>query len=186
MVELTIRRVACCLLFTIVAAGCGGDELELVPVTGKVIFKGEPVDKAHVGFIRDSMNAKIEGPAPAATATTGDDGTFTLHTNEEVGAVPGTYRVTVNKTTRAYMDIPNPLPKEYVNDSAYMMAHGLEAKPLLPLQYMSVINTPLTLEVTRDSKGNEFEIELKGEAPPEKPPVRPLAPEFLPPAVPAE
>lgn len=182
MVNLTRRWTACCLLFTILAAGCGGDELELVPVVGKVMFNGEPVDKAHIGFIRDSMNTKIEGPAPAAIATTADDGTFTLMTNEAEGAVPGTYRVTVNKTTRVDMDIPNPLPKGYVNDTAYMMAKGLVAEPLLPLQYSSITSTPLTFEVTSDSKGNQFEIELEGEAPPQKQAPTPLAPEFLPPA----
>ena len=182
MVNLTRHWMACCLLFTILAAGCGGDELELVPVAGKVMFKGEPVDKAHIGFMRDSMNVKVEGPAPAAIATTADDGTFTLKTNEEEGTVPGTYRVTVNKTTRVNMDIPNPLPDGYVNDSAYMMAHGLVAEPLLPLQYSSIASTPLTFEVTSDSEGNQFEIELEGEAPPKKPVPKPMAPEFLPPA----
>jgi hypothetical protein len=182
MVNLQRQWMTCCLLFTILAAGCGGDELELVPVAGKLTFKGEPVGKAHIGFIRDSMNAKVEGPGPAAIATTAEDGTFTLKTNEAEGAVPGTYRVTVNKTTRVDMDIPNPLPKGYVNDTAYMMAHGLVAEPLLPLQYSSITSTPLTFEVTSDSKGNNFEVKLEGEAPPHKQAPKPLAPEFMPPA----
>jgi len=155
-----------CLALTALA-GCGGEELELVPVAGKVMFKGKPVDKAEIAFIRDSSTASAKGPAPAAIGRTDENGVFTLITGDLEGAVPGNYKVTVQKSSRAYMNFPNPLPAEYTDQVDYMRRNNMLAYPLLPLAYADMSASPLQYEVKNDSEGNNFEIALEGEPPPE-------------------
>jgi len=159
----SVANVALMLL----VAGCGGDELKLAPATGKVTFNGQPVEKAEVAFIRDSTVSATSGPAPAAIATTKADGTFTLVTGENEGAVPGNYKVTVQKTSRVNMKFPDPLPAEYTDQIDYMRKNGMTPYPLLPLQYADLSNTPLSFVVGDDPVKNQFEIALEGKAPPE-------------------
>ena len=79
-------------LACLVTAGCGTeDRPTLVPVTGWVTYRGEPVGGAHVCFFGESSE-------PTAIATTGNDGGFQLTTmDENDGAAPGSYVVTVSK-----------------------------------------------------------------------------------------
>lgn len=153
------------------APGCGGEGLELVPVTGKVTFNGEPVDKAEIAFIRDSTVTPSKGPAPAAITTTGPDGSFKLFTRDREGAVPGKYKVTVQKTSRVDMDFPDPLPPEYTDQVDYMRKNNMTPYPLLPKEYSDISFTPLSYEVTDDPDKNTFEIALEGKAP--QPPSQP-------------
>jgi hypothetical protein len=148
-------------------AGCGGDELELVPVVGKIMFQGKPVEKAEIAFIRDSTAGATKGPAPAAIGRTDENGAFTLITGSKEGAVPGSYKVTVQKSSRVYMKFPDPLPAEYTDQVDYMRKNNMIAYPLLPLQYADMNRTPLKYEVNADAEQNSFEIALEGEPPPE-------------------
>jgi hypothetical protein len=76
-------------------AGCGPDVSHLpatVPAEGTVTLDGAPVENAAVSFIADSGNYH-------ATALTDATGKFRLRAfQEKEGAVPGSYKVEVNKT----------------------------------------------------------------------------------------
>jgi hypothetical protein len=104
-------RSRCCpqLALTLVCAGllAGGCSKEpapprLVPVSGRVVYKGRPVELASIEFLPD-MPQGAQGFA--AGGQTKPDGTFTLQTHPHgAGAGPGHYKVTV--TTEARGAIP--------------------------------------------------------------------------------
>jgi hypothetical protein len=147
-----------------VASGCGGG-IDIVEVTGTVRFNGTPVQKAEVCFIREGGTAKGE-PAPPAIAVTGPDGAFSLKTGDRHGAVPGRYRVTVQKSNFEDLKIPNPLPKPYRKKdiAAYMIANKLVVSHLLPEEYADMNKSPLSAEVVADGT-NHFDLSLVGTAP---------------------
>ena len=132
--------------------GCGPDLPETVPVTGKILFKGEPVANAQVGFV-----PKIEGSgALPARGTTDEAGEFVLKTyvapgQEADGVTPGEYAVTVQKT-----DVPVD-PAEMAR--MFSQNPGYVPPQLLPSQYATAAKSPLTAPVTEDGE-NSFEFEL--------------------------
>ena len=75
--------------------GCSGvpdDRPSVVPVTGKITYKGKPVTGAFVNFSSE------KSPRPA-NGTTDDDGRFSLTTfDTDDGAIPGEYQVSVTKS----------------------------------------------------------------------------------------
>ncbi len=155
-------------MFAVVSSGCGRD-IPIVPVKGRVTFNGEPVERAEVCFIREAGTAKGE-PAPPAIALTDAGGEFALQTGARAGAMPGQYRVTVQKTNFEDLNIPNPLPKPYRQKdiAAYMIANKLVVYQLLPQEYADMQKSPLNVEVTKSAADNNFDLELTGEPP--KPP----------------
>ncbi|MHB1559555.1 MAG: hypothetical protein ACYC61_19075 [Isosphaeraceae bacterium] len=80
-----------------VCAGCGSAGGEsaaktLIPVKGKVTYKGNPLTKGRVKFEPDGFGRNAYGKIQA-------DGTFTLTTDKEGdGAVAGHHRVAVIET----------------------------------------------------------------------------------------
>lgn len=92
------RRLICvvgtaCSLFA--AAGCG-NSAGLVPVKGKVLYKGEPASGAVVYFHPEKGSAAGSEALPIPTGTVEDDGTFSLSSdNLGNGAKPGKYAVLV-------------------------------------------------------------------------------------------
>lgn len=82
-------------LFLAVQAGCGPDLSHLpktVTAEGVVTLDGDPVEGAAVSFVSESSSHHASGVTDA-------DGKFVLRAFEEKpGAVPGDYRVSVNKT----------------------------------------------------------------------------------------
>ena len=69
-------------------AGCHA-ELELIPVHGQVLFKGEPLEYGSVMF-------QPQGEGPLARGTIQADGTFVLGTeSEDDGVRPGNCRVRI-------------------------------------------------------------------------------------------
>ncbi len=96
-----LSTTALFLLLTLALAplGCGSRvssgadvRTELVPVKGKVTYKGQPVAKGTVTFEPDDYGRPATGPIPA-------EGTFTLGTYKPGdGAVPGHHRITITET----------------------------------------------------------------------------------------
>jgi hypothetical protein len=74
------------------AAGCGPRAAPLVPVRGKVTFRGVPL---HTGSIVFAPHAERGGSGPLARADIQPDGTYMLATGDKPGAVAGWHRVTV-------------------------------------------------------------------------------------------
>ena len=75
--------------------GCSGapdDRPAVVPVTGKITYKGKPVSGALVNF-------SSEKSPRSANGMTDSDGRFSLTTfNTDDGAIPGEYQVSVTKS----------------------------------------------------------------------------------------
>ncbi len=80
-------------LLAAVASGCGNPE-GLVPVSGKLLYHGEPARGAIVYFHRESGKGMTDGPVPFGIVE--DDGSFNLNSdNLGAGALPGKYAVLV-------------------------------------------------------------------------------------------
>ena len=73
-------------------AGCQPSVRPLTPVTGKVSYKGHPLQSGAIVFTPDGKRGETGRIAFGKIAT---DGTFVLYTGETAGAAPGFYRVTV-------------------------------------------------------------------------------------------
>jgi hypothetical protein len=72
--------------------GCEPGDSPMAPVCGKVLYRGMPVRTGSIVFTPDALRG---GSGPLASADLQPDGSFTLHTGERVGAVPGWHRVTI-------------------------------------------------------------------------------------------
>jgi hypothetical protein len=84
---------ACCLAATLLAfAGCRPADGTLAPVRGKVTYKGTPVPGGTIVFVPDASRGTRGN---LAVADIQPDGTFTLKTNDTLGAAVGHHRVTV-------------------------------------------------------------------------------------------
>jgi hypothetical protein len=88
-------------------AGCGGGATALVPVEGRVWFRGYPISSGTVVFVPDEEKGHL---GRMATAVIGPGGVFHLMTDKAPGAEPGWYRVTI-----ASSEIPGGIkfPKKY-------------------------------------------------------------------------
>ena len=99
-------------LLTLCPAGCAKPPPRLVPVSGKVMYRGEPVRGMKVTFVPDLAKGNRQGQD--GRGTTGDDGSFTLHTYPDgAGAMPGHYKVTVLYYTRSE-GVPRKYTKFYL------------------------------------------------------------------------
>ncbi|MBW3598219.1 MAG: DUF4198 domain-containing protein [Planctomycetes bacterium] len=92
MIRVSIAGSITCV--ALLAGGCGGvDHPTTHPVSGTVLYNGEPVADAVVSF-------QGENATKLATGRTDAQGRFTLATYEPGdGAVPGKHQVTVTKMT---------------------------------------------------------------------------------------
>lgn len=130
----------------VLLAGCGGSDLQLAPVKGKVTYKGKPLEFGTVIFIPEK--------GPAATGQIQPDGTFVLETGTQggrmrKGAVVGKHKVEIR-----CLDTQRP---------GYKPPEGQEmpaGKPLIPTKYSQAETSGLTAEVTADGP-NEFTFNLE-------------------------
>jgi hypothetical protein len=80
------------LAFFILLAGCDGGSSPLLPVSGKVTYRGSAVPGGIIVFTPDSSRG---GHGAIAMGEIHADGTYSLRTDQTFGASPGWYRVTV-------------------------------------------------------------------------------------------
>jgi hypothetical protein len=118
--------------------GCGaagGTPTELIPVKGKMTYKGQPLAKGVVEFEARDYGRSASGDLQP-------DGTFVLTTFKDGdGVVPGRHRVFVTGTG---------LPGKTANK---------KSRELVPVKYTQPNTSGLTAEVDRDH--TEFAFELK-------------------------
>jgi hypothetical protein len=86
---MTVRLIASALLLT--CLGCGYSSGQF-PVTGKVLYKGEPAAGATVTFLRKEADRRKESPVQGVVR---EDGSFTLAGPGGPGALPGEYVVLI-------------------------------------------------------------------------------------------
>ena len=82
---------ACCLLLS----GCGGDSLEVAPVSGKVTLDGRPIANVRIFFQPTADGAETFDVGPGSYGKTDAEGRFTLQLvgEDRPGAVPGKHGV---------------------------------------------------------------------------------------------
>jgi hypothetical protein len=117
-------------------AGCS-DLPSVEKVSGKVTYRDAPVEGADVTFISQTPGEK------SAYDVTDAQGNYTLQTyydsqNQLAGAIPGKYRVMVQKMEKL-------TPEEYAK--AMESGGSTRGKHLLPKKYAHGVNTPLEEEV---------------------------------------
>jgi hypothetical protein len=145
-----LARQGLALALYLLTVGCApSNPLGAVPVTGKVTYKGQPVEGATVSFIPG-------GDARPATAITTTSGAYRLMTLDTPGAMPGPYTVVVRKTE---------MPPESAQGVSMEDAVKLNNRPppppkeLLPAKYGDATKSPLKFEVKKDLK-NTFDLPL--------------------------
>jgi len=120
----------CISLSLLVILGCGGSSdprhKDLVPASGTVFYKGEPIGGATIIFHHEDSSKQ------GGSTMSEENGTFTLRTFAGLGTYPGNYTVTVSKDKVTYSiseeeiarleqegkDVPSPtveslLPRKY-------------------------------------------------------------------------
>lgn len=142
-----MQRAACWSIVGLLLAatlGCGSS-VKIYSVTGTVTYKNAPVDGAQVTF-----TAKEGDVLKPASATTDAQGRFNLKTffapgDERTGAMPGLYKVTLQKIPQV-QGIVDPYKP------------GGQPKNELPGKYASALSTPFEKEVTAGT--NDFQLDL--------------------------
>jgi hypothetical protein len=121
--------------------GCNSASVSgTVPAGGKVTYQGAGVEGAIVTFVSEDDNGR------PATATTGAGGEFHLTTVDAPGALPGKYKVTVDKVQYAAGGSSS------MEDAARGNAAESQPKRLLPAKYAAAASTPLAIEVPSGGK----------------------------------
>lgn len=130
-------------LFPVLAVGCS-DGLNLVPVSGKVTFKGKALGNVKVEFHPDPDTKTV---GPSSNGVTDKDGNFTLVCNNKSkspGAVVGHHRIVLND-----LDIYGTV---FVGRGDYRSEDPKGPKEVpkfarFPATYSDLANTPFKLEV---------------------------------------
>lgn len=146
--DLTLRaitRFACAVFCVALVSGCnsGPGLPATVPAEGTVILDGAPVADATIIFIADvgSYNA---------SAVTDKEGKFAMKAFEEKkGAVPGAYKVSINKTIVESRD-----GRQGESD--------VNLKQGLPMKYSNFLTSGLTIQLgTNGDKNIKYELKSK-------------------------
>ena len=117
------------------SGGCGDKHLPTVPVEGKVLYKGKPLEFGSVLF--------QPNVGPPAKGVIGPDGSFHLSTYRDGdGAVIGSHHVRI-----ACFETQK--PSAPAGETANMLGSG---KSLIPSKYTNPGTSGLTVEVTADTK----------------------------------
>jgi len=136
------RGVHLVALLGVVLTGCGGRGI--APVRGVVTLEGTPVAGATVLFMPDG-----QAGARPASGFTSSDGEFRLTTYKaDDGALPGTYRVLIQKTEAA-KDHAAAESAAMERAKAKIEEKSLQKrrKPTLPEAYATFDTTPLRCSV---------------------------------------
>ena len=155
----TIARVlhgvawSCMSLNVLVFAGCSGsDRPEMVPVSGTVMYRGEPLEGASVRFV-----GQIGRPAIGRTDA---DGRFTLTSFDEGdGAVLGEHAVTVTKYAKPSFEPPKNPEGGYIFESEAEKLAFYDTPSVIPTRYENSDQSGLQFTVTAEGP-NDFTIEL--------------------------
>lgn len=150
--------IALALPLAMVLSGCGDDTglAKRYPVSGKVTYKGVPLEKGLISFIPGDPNGR------AATGQI-ENGSYTLMTQDPGdGAFPGQYSVTVAAKTADFTKAGADAKKKGAT-SAYIPQDftakaNKDAKNAVPDKYGLPTSSPLKADVK--SSSNKFDFDL--------------------------
>jgi hypothetical protein len=104
-------------------SGCGtsaGAPVSVIPVKGKVTYKGQPVTKGVIMFEPDGYGRKASGQIQS-------DGTFVLTTdNEGDGVVAGHHQVSISGTGKQYGK--EVVPKKYTQRNTSQLTADVDSE----------------------------------------------------------
>jgi hypothetical protein len=140
-------------------AGCSDDGLaKRYPVSGKVAYKGQPVEKGTISFVADAA----DGRSASGMIENGFYKLTTQETND--GAFPGKYTVTIAARVPDLVEAESKAKaKGYT--SAYIpqdftAAANKKAKNAIPDKYSVPESTPFKgVEVNAGSNTKDFDLE---------------------------
>ncbi len=145
-----IASVGYCVVLLQFCAGCGKeDPPPIVPAKGVVLLGGKPLPTAQVRFIPQIGF----GAQYIATATTDDQGRFTLQCSGQPGACAVENMVTVSEA-----DIPPKLQGEGAQRELANYLRSLKNRPI-PRNYASPASSPLRVTVSEGQE--EYVLELR-------------------------
>ena len=130
---------ACCL--AALAAGCGSDRPEIIPVAGTVVWEddGAPIPGASVMFTPEKGR-------PSA-GTTNENGEFTLQSYDgEPGAAVGTHTVTVTCVEQSGVTADQQEGEEYAL-SGEIDPRAYQKKWITPPKYADAKTSGISVEV---------------------------------------
>lgn len=141
----------------VIVVGCGDDTGlgKRYPVSGKITFKGEPLEKGRIDFIpNDLQNGR------PATGTI-EDGVFRLTTlTPNDGALPGDYKVTVSALSVDNTAVEKTIMEQGGGGRQHEIAMATQkGKSLVPAKYSLADTSGLTATV--GERSNSFTFDLK-------------------------
>jgi hypothetical protein len=150
-----------CPILAMFALGCGSSSppppIPVVPVSGKVTYKGAPVKEADVSFFHSEENKSAFG-------RTNDQGEYKLTTfSANDGAIVGHHVVTVSKSEAAAAVTP-PAPPEspdYVPPKFNQSTDPPRPKSTLPEKFAKQDSSGLTADVKADGANDAINFDLK-------------------------
>jgi hypothetical protein len=118
---------------TFACVGCGNSS-GVYPVTGKVVYHGDPAVGATVTFVRKGAADRTQELTPQGVVA--EDGTFSLATPLGAGAPPGEYAVLVEwkvgagkaKGRSPGLDAPDRFKRRYLDPERPLLTATVEAK----------------------------------------------------------
>jgi hypothetical protein len=134
-------------------AGCGSNEIPLVPVSGKLTMNGKPVAFKNVRFVPEPGT-----PGMGAGGNTNAEGEYKLlavrggSTIDQYGVPAGKYKVVVTEPVFPINDVPAALPPA-AGDAPVAAIGPPVAKPVkkseaLPPRYAKAETTTLNVDVS--------------------------------------
>jgi hypothetical protein len=127
----------CCLACLLASTGCRPAVEQLAPVQGRVWYRGQPLQGGVIVFVPDSSRGTNGN---LAIADIQRDGSFTLKTNDVLGAVPGHHKVTISWVIQT--------------------APGYAPQSVLPAKYRDPQQSGVICEVL-PNKANTFDLRLE-------------------------
>lgn len=106
--------------------GCGKGAPALVPIEGRIVYRGQPVDAGTVVFTPDSERGNF---GPIAWAEIQADGRFRLQSEERDGAVLGWHRITVAGSCQQQI-----LPSHYRDPERSQLIRELKTGETAPVE----------------------------------------------------
>ena len=140
-----ITRFVVCIAVCVSLLGCGKGG-GLVPVTGKVTYKDQPVAGATVILLSEK--------GTAATGLTDANGVYTVNTQGVAGAVAGNYKVGITKFASI---ASSPSPEDMKKMQTGPKTSGQKSE--IPDKYAAPVTSGLTVTVSAD-KPNVFDFPL--------------------------
>jgi hypothetical protein len=128
-----------CGLFAVSLLGCEKSGPKMVPVEGKVTYKGKPVPRGSVSFFANNKKGNQSMEVPIGTI---EDGTYHVITRITEGMTPGWYNVAVNAAKQ--IDPKNPYFTEW----------------LVPEKYSNPKTSKLELQIVENPAPGAYDINL--------------------------